>query len=99
MTRKLTVSRVTVNPRSEPEYLATLGQLAARRQSRGQSFWLFRHPTESDTFLEFSEGGSPPAEGSAGDEAEALLEARLRVLAAYAPDAEVLWQEVPLPPG
>jgi hypothetical protein len=99
MTRKLIVSRATVHPQSEPEYLATLGQLAARRQSRGQSFWLFRHPTESDIFLEFNESGSLPAERSAGDEVDALLEARLRVLAAYAPDAEVLWQEVPLPPG
>ena len=98
MARTLTVSRVTVNPQAEPEYLDTLGKLAARRQSRGQSFWLFRHPTQADTFLEFSESGALPVERSAADEVEASLEARLRLLAAYAPDAELLWQEVPLSP-
>jgi hypothetical protein len=98
MPRTLSVSRVKVHREDEPEYLTTLGDLATRQQARGQSLWLFRHPTHAGTFLEFSESASPQNHRSrgAGDAVEAALEARLRTLAAYAPDAWVLWEEVPL---
>ena len=100
MPRTLSVSRATVSRGDEPEYLATLGELASRLRARGESLWLFRHPTLPDTFLECSEG--PSAERhrgrSAPDRDEGALEARLRSLAAYAPDAWTLWEEVPLEP-
>jgi hypothetical protein len=98
MSRRLSVSLATVSRQAEPEYLATLGDLASRHQARGQSLWLFRHPTLPDTFLEFSESASPERHRSQspGDEVEAALEVRLRTLAAYAPDAWVLWEEIPL---
>ena len=59
MARTLLVSRVTVPPAHEPEYLRVRGELARLSQARG-------------------------------------LEARLRQLATYAPDAWELWEEVSL---
>ena len=98
MPRTLSVSRATVSRGAEAAYLTALGELAARLRARGESLWLFRHPTRPDTFLECSEGPSADRHrsGSGGDQDEAALEARLRTLAAYAPDAWTLWEEVPL---
>lgn len=98
MPRTLSLSRATVTRGDEPEYLATLGRLASRLRARGESLWLFRHPTLPDTFLECSE--SPSAERHRSrvvrDTDEAALEVHLRTLATYAPDAWILWEEVPL---
>ena len=98
MPRTLSVSRATVSRGAEPEYLTALGELASRLRGRGESLWLFRHPTLPDTFLEFSESASAERHRSRGvkSQEEAALEMRLRSLAAYAPDAWVLWEEVPL---
>jgi hypothetical protein len=99
--RTLSVSRATVSRSAEPEYLTALGELASRLRGRGESLWLFRHPTRPDTFLEFSESASAERHRSraAQSQEEAALEVRLRSLAAYASDAWVLWEEVPLERG
>ena len=97
MGRTLSVSRATVSPDHEAAYLAALEELAGRLARRGESLWLFRHPTLRDTFLECSESGSAERHRSrAGAPEDAALEGRLRTLAAYASDAWVLWEEVPL---
>lgn len=98
MPRTLSVSRATVSRGAEPEYLTALGELASRLRVRGESLWLFRHPTLPDTFLEFSESASAERHRSRAVRSpeEAALEVRLRTLAAYPPDAWVLWEEVPL---
>lgn len=98
MPRTLSVSCATVSRKDEPAYVAILGDLAARLRARGESLWLFRHPSFPDTFLEFSESAGPERHRSRAprDPHEAGLEMRLRALAVYAPDAWVLWEEVPL---
>jgi hypothetical protein len=101
MARALSVSRATVSRENLPAYLAALGALAVSLQARGQSVWLFRHPTLRDSFLEFSESASPETHRSRAprDPAEAALELRLRGLAAYADDAGTLWEAVPMQKG
>ena len=98
MARALSVSRVTVPPAHEPEYLRVLGELARLSEARGRRLWVFRARGRSGSFLECSEsrtveshraGADPPTD-------ERGLEARLRQLAAYAPDAWELWEEVSL---
>jgi len=98
MPRTLSVSRAKVNAADEAGYLAVLGDLARRLASRGESLWLFRHPEQRDTYLEFSESGTAERHRSraARTPEEAALEVRLRALASYAGDAGVLWEEVPL---
>jgi hypothetical protein len=99
MSRRLSVSRVTVEVEAEPAYVAALADLAERLAQRGQSVWLFRHPVLSGTFLEFSESATAEQHRSraARPADEAMLEDRLRSLATYSSDATVLWEEVPLP--
>ena len=101
MPRRLTVAKADVAPDREREYLTTLGRLARLRRSRGDHLWLFRHPAESGTFLEFSESvtGSPPRDGVAVDSEESVLERRLQTIASYALDARVPWEEVQLEDG
>jgi Ser/Thr protein kinase RdoA (MazF antagonist) len=98
MSRRLSVSRARVNAADEAGYLAVLGDLAGRLASHGESLWLFRHPEQRDTYLEFSESDSAERHRSraARTPEEAALEVRLRALASYASDAWVLWEEVPL---
>ena len=98
MSRALSVARAQVSPANEPEYLVLLAELATRLRSRGQSLWLFRHPERRDTFLEFCESATREQHRSRAqrDEREQALEARLRVLASYAADANDLWEEVSL---
>lgn len=100
MPRALTAARVRVAPEHEAEYLQVLGELAGRERALGRNLWLFRSADDPRHFLEFSEcadvaGHRSVAERSAGD---AVLERRLRQLAEYAPDADVVWSEVPLCP-
>jgi hypothetical protein len=96
--RALTAARVTVAPERVAEYLAALGELAARVRRRGQHLWVFRHPALRGEFLEFSESGSPDAHRTRGGASaeERAIELKLRTLASYAADASVLWEEIPL---
>ena len=100
MSRRLRVARAGVAPEREQEYLATLSKLARVRRARGEQLWLFRHPVESGTFLEFSESGAGmPRDGGAIDSEQAVLERRLHTIASYAPGARVPWEEVQLEDG
>jgi hypothetical protein len=98
MPRVLTVSRVTVAEGREAEYLDTVRRLAALGVQRGQHLWVFRHPTRPGQFLEFSESASEMSHRTRASRIgeESKLEARLKSLAAYAPDAWEMWEEVPL---
>ena len=98
MPRALAVSRVTVPPAAEPEYLRLVGELARLSETRGRHLWLFRGRGRSGTFLECSESRTVEAHRGMVEpkEDERRLEARLRELATYAPDAWELWEEVAL---
>jgi hypothetical protein len=98
MARALSVSRVTVPPADEPEYLRVVGELARLSEARGRRLWVFRARGRSGSFLECSESRTAESHraGSGPQEDERGLEARLRQLATYAPDAWELWEEVSL---
>ena len=98
MARALSVSRVTVPPAHEPEYLRVLGELARLSEARGRRLWVFRAAERSGSFLECSESRTVESHRAGADPSadERGLEARLRQLAAYAPDAWELWEEVSL---
>jgi len=98
MARALTVARVAVPTAREGEYLATVGQLAAALQKRGQHLWVFRHPELPGEFLEFREAGSAATHAAvAPTPAESALIRTLRGLGTYAPGADAVWLEVTLP--
>jgi hypothetical protein len=101
MPRRLTVARVGVAPEREQEYLVTLRRLAGLARARGEHLWLFRHPGEAGTFLEFGESGTGELRqgDSAIDSEESALERRLHTIASYAPGARVPWEEVQLEDG
>ncbi|MFI5236206.1 MAG: hypothetical protein ACHQXA_10880, partial [Gemmatimonadales bacterium] len=94
MPRCLSVSRATVTPERESEYLATAGDLARALEQRGQHLWVFRSDTDPGTFIEFSESPSAASHRTRASRLpkEQRLEARLRALASYAPDAWALWE-------
>lgn len=96
MARTLTVSRVSVRPGRESEYLAAVRELARLAEGRGWHLWVFRRADEAGTYLEFSESRSRETHRSVverpADEAE--LEAKIRALAEYQPGAWELWEEV-----
>jgi hypothetical protein len=96
MARTLTVSRVSVRPGSEPEYLAAVRELARLAEGRGWHLWVFRRPDESGAFLEFSESRSREMHRAIAErpEDERGLEERIRAVAEYAPGAWELWEEV-----
>jgi hypothetical protein len=96
--RCLSVSRATVRPEREAEYLATVRALARELGRRGQHLWLFRSETDPHTYVEFSESGSPAAHRTRASRLprEQELETRLRALVTYAPDAWARWDEVSL---
>ena len=96
MARTLTASRVRVRPGGEAEYLAAVGELARLAEGRGWHLWVFRKPGEPGAFLEFSESRSRETHRSLADRPadERALEARIRAVAEYAPDAWELWEEV-----
>ena len=98
MPRTLTVSRVTVPPDAQPEYLEVVGRLARLSEGRGRHLWLFRLAGRVDAFLECSESRSRELHRAVADKAEdeMRLEGRLRELASYRPDAWELWEEVAL---
>jgi hypothetical protein len=98
MPRTLTVSRVTVPPESESEYLRAAGELARLCRGRGRRLWLFRAKDRPGVFLECSESGEAATHRAVAAPAadEARVEAHLRRLGAYDPDAWELWEEVRL---
>lgn len=83
----------------EPEWLAVVAQLAALLERRGQHLWVFRAEREPELWLEFTESNDRAGHRSVAERTveELSLEARLRTLASYDPDASALWTEVPLP--
>jgi hypothetical protein len=94
--RTLTVSRATVDPAAEREYLQLLGELARLSETRGRRLWVFRAAGSPGRFLECSESRSPEEHRAAGplDADEARLEQRVRELAVYDDGAGELWEEV-----
>jgi len=100
MPRALSVSKVTVSPANESEYLRTVTQLAVMLERRSQRLWVFRSPDRPGTFLEFNESPSPMSHRSRASRTgeELSLEMKLQTLASYAPDAWDLWEEIPLHP-
>ena len=98
MARALSVSRVTVPPAHESEYLRVVGELARLSEPRGRRLWVFRARGRGGSFLECSESRTVESHraGAGPREDERGLEARLRQLATYAPDAWELWEEVSL---
>lgn len=93
MTRTLTAARAVVRPGREAEYTATLRELARAVRARGAHFWVFRSTASPDAFLEFVERADGSAAARPRD--EIAIERRLREVALYSPDAEVLWEEFP----
>jgi hypothetical protein len=98
MARALAVSRAIVSLAAEPEYLKVVGELARLSEARGRHLWLFRGRGRSGAFLECSESKTVDSHRSIAEsrDDERRLEARLRELATYAPDAWELWEEVTL---
>jgi CO dehydrogenase/acetyl-CoA synthase beta subunit len=99
MARLLTISRVSVAPEHEAEYVRTVHLLAELAQGRSQRLWLFRSTNAPSSYVEFSEGKSElghRARASRTD-LEEKLERRLREIAEYAPGAWDMWEEVPVP--
>ena len=96
MARTLSVSRVTVMPENEAEYLTTVRKLAVQLERRSQRLWIFRSTETPHTFIEFSESPtlhSHRVRASRTGE-ELRLEMRLQSIARYAQDAWDLWEEV-----
>jgi hypothetical protein len=94
--RTLSASRVRVQAGAEAEYLASVRELARLAEARGWHLWVFRKPNEAGTYLEFSESRSRDTHRAVAPRPpdEQALEARIRALAEYAPDAWELWEEV-----
>jgi hypothetical protein len=76
----------------------TGGRGEAAVERRGGHFWLFRHPTLADVYLEFRERARPagPPDDAPAYPELVHAEQRLLEIAEYTPDAEVLWEEIPL---
>ena len=96
MSRTLTVSRVSVRPGKDEEYLAAVRELACLAEGRGWHLWVFRRPDESGTYLECSESGSRETHRAIAvrPDDEQRLEQRMRAVAEYADGAWELWEEV-----
>ena len=99
MTRVLTVSRVTVLPEYEVEYIGTIHALAEIGRARGQSLWLFKSAEVAHTYLEFSESRTEMSHRSRASrtDMEIRLERRLSVIAQYNQGSSELWEEVEPP--
>jgi len=90
--RTLTAARAMVRPENEAQYVAMLPERAGLVRARGANFWVFRSRAEAGAWLEFVESGDGRAGARSAREIE--LERQSRMLAAYAPDAEAVWEEV-----
>jgi hypothetical protein len=97
MPRVLTISRVTVAPEHEAEYVRAVHELAEIARRRAQNVWLFRNPGVAGSYIEFSESRTEIAHRvrASRTDLEERLERRLREIAEYAPGAWDLWTEVP----
>lgn len=97
--RTLSVARVRVTPDREPEYLATIRELATLAARRNQHIWVFRSRQDPQTFLEFSESPTEMSHRNVASRTpdELRLEQRLYKVAAYDHTAADLWEEVSLP--
>jgi hypothetical protein len=97
MSRVLTISRVTVSPGHEAEYVRTVHQLAEFARGRAQHLWLYRNPAAPGSYIEFSESRTEMAHRvrASRTDREEKLERRLREIAEYAPGSWDLWTEVP----
>jgi len=84
-----------VRPEDEAAYRSLLAARGAAARRRGARFWVFRNQFVAGAFLEFTETADGTA--AARNTEELRLEGRMRELAAYSPDAEELWEELPLP--
>ena len=93
MARSLTAARAVVRPGQEAAYTDALRDLARAVRARGAHFWAFRSAASPDAFLEFVERADGLA--AARTREEIAIERRLREVALYGPDAEVLWEEFP----
>jgi hypothetical protein len=95
MARTLTAARAMVRPEDERRYVALLVERAGAAGRRGARFWTFRNRATPGAFLEFTES----SDGSAGarNAEELEIERRMREIALYGPDAEEVWEELPLP--
>jgi hypothetical protein len=97
MARTLTAARAMVRPEDEAGYIALLVERAAAARSRGVRFWVFRSRSLPGAFLEFTESSAGTA--GARNAEEIAIERRMREIALYGPDAEEVWEELPLPTG
>jgi hypothetical protein len=99
MTRVLSVSRVTVLPEFEAEYINTIRALAEIGMGRGQHLWLFKSSDTAHTYLEFSESRTEMSHRSRASrtDIEMRLERRLSVIAQYSAASRELWEEVEPP--
>lgn len=99
MRHVLTISRVTVAPEHEAEYIQTVHRLSRIAAARSQHLWLFRSTVAPQSYLEFSESRTEMAHRvrASRTDMEERLEHRLREIAVYAPGAWDLWEEVPVP--
>lgn len=99
MGRVLTVSRASVVPAHQAEYVRTVHLLAELCEARGQRLWLFAAQEGSGRFVEFSESRTELAHRvrASRTDLEQKLERRLREIAQYEPGAWDLWDEVPAP--
>lgn len=95
MARTLTAARAMVRPDDEPRYLALLAERAGAARRRGARFWTFRNRSTPGAFLEFTETADDTAGARNAEELE--IEHRMREIALYGPDAEEVWEELPLP--
>ncbi len=97
MPRSLSVSRVTVLPDHEAEYLAAIQHLAALAARRGQHLWLFRSADKPHTYLEFSESPSALSHRTRASRTPEELKAEMRIqaIAKYEPGSWDLWEEIP----
>ena len=71
-------------------------ELARLAEGRGWHLWVFRHPGRPEAFLECSESRSRETHRAVAERPadERALEARIRAVAEYEPDAWELWEEV-----
>ncbi|MBA3495805.1 MAG: hypothetical protein M3Q93_12540 [Gemmatimonadota bacterium] len=96
MPRTLTMSRVRVRAGAEGDYLAAIRELAALHEARGRHLWVFRGAGRPGRFLECSESRDADTHRTVAPatDGERRLEARIRAVAEYEPEAWDLWEEV-----
>ena len=93
MSRLLTAARAAVRPGCEAEFEAVLAARGRAADAAGRRFWVFRS-RDGGEYLVFTEWADGSADAPSPEEAE--LDARLRRLADFAPDADRIWQETKL---